>query len=41
MTTTYDELQLISPTPAQLAFEEAINEIYGIEGAADLLADNE
>ena len=39
MATTYDELQLISPTPAQLAFEEAINDIYGIEGAADIYAD--
>ena len=37
--TTYDELLLMGPTEAQLAFEEAINEIYGIEGAADLLAD--
>jgi len=37
--TTYDELQFISPTPAQLAFEEAMNDFYGIEGAARILAD--
>ena len=39
--TTYDELLLMGPTAAQLAFEEAINDLYGIEGAAAILADNE
>lgn len=39
MATTYDELLKMGPTPAQLALEETLNEIYGIEGAAAILAD--
>lgn len=39
--TTYDELDGYGPTPAQLAFEEAMNDLYGIEGAAAILADED